>query len=131
MEKRIAELRSLKEGRYILIDDVPCRISKMSHSKPGKHGGAKVNIEGTGIFDGKKRNLMKPASDKTEVPVIDKRVAQVLTKVQDNVQLMDMESYETFDIPMPQDPETANLMQEGKEVFYISWGAQKKITAGK
>ena len=131
MEKRIVELKSLKPGRYLIIDDTPCKVTKISHSKPGKHGGAKLNIQGVGVFDDRKRSLMKPASDKAEVPMIDKRVAQVLTVIQDKAQLMDMESYETFEMQVPDDQEIKSLMNEGQEIIYIQWGSNKKILQAK
>lgn len=131
MEKRIVELRTMKPGRFVLIDDVPCKITSMAHSKPGKHGGARVRIEAVGVFEETKKSMIKPASDKVEVPVIEKRVAQVLAVIGDKLQMMDMESYETFDMEMPQDNEVKSFIQEGAEVMYSKYGAKKKITQAK
>ena len=36
------EVRELKEGRYMMIDEEPCRILSIQTSKPGKHGEAKA-----------------------------------------------------------------------------------------
>lgn len=36
---------ALRKGGYVLIKLYPCKISKISTSKPGKHGHAKVAIE--------------------------------------------------------------------------------------
>ena len=44
MTTSIQEIRSLKVGRYILVDDAPCRIVEYITSKPGKHGEAKARI---------------------------------------------------------------------------------------
>lgn len=124
---RIVEVSSLKVGKYVLIDDAPCKIVDLSKSKPGKHGEAKVRIVGIGVFDDRKRELFKPAGHKVHAPVIDKRTAQVLTVVGDSVQLMDMETYETFELDMPAEAELRNNISEGVEVFYISAVGQKKI----
>ena len=131
MEKRIVELRSMKPGRYILIDGMPCKIQSMTHSKPGKHGGARVRIDAVGVFEETKKSMIKPASDKVETPVLEKNVAQVLAVVGDKIQLMNMESYETFDIPMPESSEIAAFIKEGAEVVYIEYGPKKKITQSK
>ncbi|MBU4267027.1 MAG: translation initiation factor IF-5A, partial [Candidatus Altiarchaeota archaeon] len=40
-------------------------------------------------------------SQKIEIPIIDKKTAQVLNIIGSSVQLMDMESYETFELDMP------------------------------
>ena len=39
-----AEVRELKVGRYMLIDEEPCKIMEITMSKPGKHGEAKARI---------------------------------------------------------------------------------------
>ena len=46
------EIRELKIGRYVNIDEEPCKIISISTSKPGKHGSAKANIEAASIFTG-------------------------------------------------------------------------------
>jgi len=43
----------------------------------------------------------------------------------DNVQLMDLESYETFDIDIP--PELKGKLNEGSEVDYIIAMGNKKV----
>lgn len=131
MEKRIVELRTMKPGRYILIDDAPCKIQSMSHSKPGKHGGARVRIDAMGVFEQMKKSIIKPASDKVETPVLEKRTAQVLALVGEKLQMMDMESYETFDMEMPKEDDIKSFIKEGSEVFYIQWGPTRKITQAK
>jgi len=55
--KQLAEVRTLKVGRYMIIDEEPCKIMSISTSKPGKHGEAKARIEAVGIFDGQKEVL--------------------------------------------------------------------------
>lgn len=52
--KELTEARTLKEGRYVLIDEEPCTIVNITTSKPGKHGAAKARIEGIGVFDSQK-----------------------------------------------------------------------------
>ena len=46
--KEQTEIGKLKEGRYIVIDDEPCRILGIATSKPGKHGAAKSRIDAVG-----------------------------------------------------------------------------------
>ncbi len=123
-ERRICDIKDLKVGKYVIIDDIPCRVSSMVHSKAGKHGGAKFRIEAIGIFDGQKKNLMQPSGSNVDVPVINKRPAQVLAVVGSNVQLMDLENYETFDLPIPDD---VTGVSEGKEVLYMEVMGRRKI----
>ncbi|VVB54305.1 Translation initiation factor 5A [uncultured archaeon] len=126
--KKVDEVKNVKLGRYILIDEVPCKVVGLTHSKPGKHGGAKFRIDAVGIFDGGKRSIIKPAGDKIEVPMIDKRGAQVLAIVGSNVQLMDSETYDTFELPMPPDDvELTSPIAQGKEVIYMEVMGKRMI----
>lgn len=131
MEKKIVDTSELKVGKYVLIDEIPCRIASMTHSKPGKHGEAKIRIEGIGLFDGHRRFLLKPSGHKVEVPIINKKSAQVLNIVGDQVQLMDMESFETFELPLPEEEEIRNALKEGTEVLYMETMGKKKLLQAK
>jgi len=124
--KELAEIRTLKENRYVIIDDEPCKIISITKSKPGKHGEAKARIEAIGIFDGSKRSIVNPVSHKVHVPIIDKRSAQVVAIMGDNVQLMDMETYETFEMPVPD--EFKDSIEPGKDIQYLVALGRKKIT---
>lgn len=124
--KQLAEVRTLKVNRYMIIDDEPCKIMSISTSKPGKHGEAKARIEAIGVFDGQKRSIVHPVKHKVMVPIIDKRTAQVVALMGSNVQLMDMETYETFDMAIPD--EFKGQLQPGNEVSYLEALGRKKIT---
>jgi translation initiation factor 5A len=125
--KEMAEVRELKVGRYVLIDEEPCKIQSISTSKPGKHGEAKARIEAVGIFDEQKRVVVHPVKHKVSVPIIDKRSAQVLALMgTDVVQLMDMETYETFEMPVPED--LKGQIEPGKEILYLQAMGKRKIT---
>ena len=124
--KELAEIRTLKVNRYMIIDDEPCKIVSISTSKPGKHGEAKARIEAIGVFDGQKRSIVKPVKHKVHVPIIDKRNAQVVALMGANVQLMDLETYETFEMPIPD--EYKNQLDPGKEISYLIALGRKKIT---
>ncbi len=121
-----AEVRTLKEGRYMNIDDEPCKIISISTSKPGKHGEAKARIEAIGIFDGSKRSVVYPVKHKVQVPLIDKRQAQIVTIVGAEVQLMDLETYEMFQLPIPD--ELKDSLTPGEDIQYLVAMGRKKIT---
>jgi translation initiation factor 5A len=124
--KEQTEVRTLREGRYVLIDDEPCKIVSIDTSKPGKHGSAKANITAIDIFTGTKRTLQAPVSEKVYVPMIDKRRAQILNVHGDQVQLMDMETYQTFDMGVPE--EFKDQLEAGKELEYLEAMGRRMIT---
>ena len=125
MSKKVVEVKTLKVGKYVIIDGEASKITSIQTSSPGKHGAAKARVEAMGVFDKQKRNFVKPVDSKCDVPMIDKRLGQVLAIMEDNVQLMDLESYETFDIPIPD--ELKGKLNEGSEVDYILAMGKKKV----
>jgi len=114
------EVGSLKVGQYLIIDGEPCRIVEFEKSKPGKHGSAKARIVGISAFTGQKKNLISPVDARIEVPLIDKRTGQIISISGNILQLMDMESYQTFETPMPDDPDLKGSLSAGNEVEYWS-----------
>ncbi len=100
-EVKHVSVGSLTKGSYIVIDGVACRVVSTATSRPGKHGHAKVNMMAVGILDGKKRNVILPGHDSVEAPIIDKRTAQVLSVNGEVANVMDAETFETFDMKIP------------------------------
>lgn len=119
MTTQPVEVRELREGRYMVVDDEPCKILSIDRSKPGKHGAAKARIEVVGIFTLKRASYVGTVTERVQVPIIEKRTAQVVSITGDNAQLMDMETFEHFELPIPT-PEMANQeIVQGGEVQYI------------
>jgi translation initiation factor 5A len=106
----------LKVGGCVIFDGVACKISNIQVSRPGKHGHAKCRIEAVGLVDGRKTIKVVPGHDNVEVPIIEKKTAQVLSVHGDSANVMDMESYETFDIKIPS--ELKDQVVEGAQVLY-------------
>ena len=86
---------------YIVLDGEASKVTSLTTSSPGKHGAAKARLEAVGIFDGQKRSLVKPVDTKVEVPILDKRIGQILAIMGDQVQIMDLETYETMELAIP------------------------------
>ena len=113
-----AELGELKEGSYIVIDGEPCRIVEISKAKTGKHGSAKVHVVAIGLFTGSRKTLVGPSDQRVEVPIIEKRTGQVIAVLGDKVQIMDKETFETFEADMPNDESIRSKLAAGAEVEY-------------
>jgi translation initiation factor 5A len=123
--KEQTEVGKLKEGRYVVIDEEPCKILGISVSKPGKHGAAKARIDAVGIFDGVKRSIVQPVSAKTYVPIVERKSGQVITIAGTTATLMDMKEYTNFEIEIP--PDKAGQVEVGKEIPYIESLGKKKL----
>ena len=112
------DVGSVKEGQYILMDNEPCKIVEYEKSKPGKHGSAKARIVAIGLFDGVKRSMVSPVDGRIEVPIIEKKSSQVISLSGNTVQLMDLETYEVFETPVPTDEDIKPRIVNGAEVEY-------------
>jgi len=113
----------LKAGSYLLVEGVACKVVDVTLSKPGKHGAMKCRIVAIGLIDEKKRDVVMPASENIEVPIIEKRTAQVLSIVGDVANCMDTETYETYDLTIP--PELKATVVDGVQVLFWDILGQK------
>ena len=119
------DVGELRVGGYMIIEGEPCRIMDITKSKPGKHGSAKARIVAIGVFDGQKRQFVKPVDSGAEVPLIDKRPGQVFAVNPTGVQIMDLETYEYLDAPFPEEEEIKSKLASGVEIEY--WKIMGKV----
>lgn len=119
-------MKELRNGRFILIDGIPCRVVEIDLSAPGKHGAAKMRVTAVGVFDNQKRTLLKPSSGDAEVPIINKKKAQVVSISDDRAQLMDSETFETFEINITE--EFRAQLKPGAEVELLIYGDNRAIS---
>jgi len=115
---RISRVGDLKVGSYAIIDNEPSQIVDIQKSKPGKHGSAKVRASAISLFDGTKRSYVGQVDANIQVPIVDKRSGQIVSTTPTGIQLMDLETYEVFDVPIPADPDVASKIAAGNEVEY-------------
>ncbi len=125
------DVGELRVGGYMMIDNEPCRIMDITKSKPGKHGAAKARIVAIGVFDGQKRQFVKPVDANAEVPIIDKRTGQIFAVNPNGVQIMDLETFEYIDAPFPDEEEVKSKVVAGVEVEYWRILGKVKITRTK
>ena len=125
MPLKIINATEAKPGVNIMVDGVPCTVKTQDLSKTGKHGAMKARIDAIGIIDGKKRVLLRPGHERLEVPNIDKRKGQIISISGNDVNMMDVETFETISLPIPE--ELASEIKEGIQVEYWDIEGQKVI----
>ena len=119
-----AEIRTLKVGRYVALEDSAYKILSMSKSKPGKHGSAKARIELEDIFTGQKRSHFGTVTDNINIPIIEKGSA-IITHIQgEEVHAMDNKTYETLILPV----DSSLNLESGKEVQWMEAMGRYRIT---
>jgi len=118
-EFKYVGINSLKEGNVIDIEGYACKIVSIEKSKPGKHGAAKARIVGIDIFSDKKCTLLASSGDEAQAPVVQRSNAQVVADLGDNIQIMDMSSYETIEVKKPAEKDIFEKLTNGCEVEYL------------
>ena len=116
MTTKMESVGNLQKGSYIVLDGAACKVVEMQVSRPGKHGHSKVRLTAIGILDNTKRIVVMPGHDNVDVPIVEKKSAQVLSVKEDVANVMDSESYETFDLAIPE--ELKGQVAEGVNVMY-------------
>ena len=118
------EIRTLKVGRYVALEESAYKILSMSKSKPGKHGSAKARIELEDIFTGQKRSQVGTVTDSIHVPVIEKGSA-VITHIQGSeVHAMDNKTYASLILPQPSE----FTVEPGSEIQWMEAMGRFRIT---
>ena len=123
METKQVRANNIKKGNYILMDDEPSVVTENQTSKSGGRGAARCKIEAVGLISNRKRVELVSSTDNVIVPIINKKVAQVLSIQDKVVNVMDMETYESFDLELTDDVE--GTPAEGGQVVYWEVGGKK------
>ena len=119
-----AEIRTLKVGRYVAIEDSAYKILSMSKSKPGKHGSAKARIELEDIFTRQKRSHVGTVTDTIQIPIIEKGSA-IITHIEGSeVHAMDNKTYSNLILPS----EDGMNLQSGGEIQWMEAMGRYKIS---
>ena len=118
--------KELREGKFVIIDGEPCRVVELQSSAPGKHGSAKMRITAVGVFDNTKRMLLKPGDGDVEIPIVERKVVQVISISGEVAQVMDPKSYEVYELPIPE--EIKGQVEAGKEVEIMETMGRRMMT---
>ena len=125
VEKVFAVAKELKIGKYVLIEDIPCKVVEIESSKPGKHGSAKMRVTAIGVFDSQKKTLLTPGDADVEVPIIERKEGLVLSISGKIAQVMDKGTNETYDIDVPD--ELIDKAASGKEAEVLEAMGRRKM----
>jgi len=125
MVLKIINATEIKVGTSILIEGVPFTVKKIDISKTGKHGHAKCRIEAVSMLvGGSKKVFVVPGHDRFEVPMVEKKKAQVLSKGDKKASVMDLESFETLEIDCPDDEVFEQLEENGNCEYWDIEGSK-------
>lgn len=115
-EIKLVQAGDIRVGSYVIFDGIACVVKDIQTSKTGKHGSAKCRIEAVGLVNQQKKIHLCPGGDNIQVPIIEKKNAQVLSVHGSNATVMDTETYETFDLKILE--EFKDKVKDGSTVNY-------------
>ena len=117
------EIRTLKVGRFCVVDDHAYKILSISKSKPGKHGSAKARLELVSLFTTKKISHVGTVTDNIHVPMIEKGTAMVTHIDGEEVHAMNMKDHSMMILPIDPEIEVAS----GQEILWMEALGRYKI----
>ncbi len=117
MARGLLQATAVRSGSAIIVDGNACIVRSNDISKSGKHGASKCRIEAIGVIDDKKRVLALPGSERFEIPTINKNKGQILSVNNDMANLMDLETFENFDMRITEEAKEMGV-KEGDSVEY-------------
>ena len=123
MVAKIINATEARVGTNIIHEGVFFTVKKIDISKTGKHGHAKARIEAANMFTGNKKIFVIPGHDKLEVPLVNKNKGQILSIAGDKASIMDLESFETIEVDVPE--ELKSELAENDNVEY--WNIEGKL----
>lgn len=123
MTTKQVEVRDLKEGNYIMIEDEVHEIRSYTTSQPGKHGSAKARIEGEKVFTGGNSTITQPVDASVRVPIVDRKEGQVVNVEGNEAQVMDLETYQTTTFVIPNNME----LEKDQEIVFLEHEDKRKI----
>ncbi len=85
-----ADVGSIHKSDVVVLNGRPMKVVEVTHSKPGKHGHAKVHMIGIDIFTGRRTEDVRPCGHIIQMPNVNKKDYTVIQIDEDNyISLMD------------------------------------------
>lgn len=115
----MASAEELERGMFVLINNNIYKINRKEVVAVGTHSHSKTKIYCQPLLGGGERTFTFAHKDKVEVPDIENRVGQVISKGDSTVTVMDNDSYETLDVKA--NPALLSRIEEGQEIFFFTY----------
>jgi len=75
------------------------------------------------VFDGKKRSLSQPVDAKVWVPIIERKQGQVVSVDGSDMQVMDLDTYETTTMRVPEEMS----VEPDENIEFLEMDDQRKV----
>ena len=121
----MTEAKELKSGQYIRYNNEVLKVVRKEVVAFGTHSHSKTKLFLQGLFSKGEKSVNLNHHDVVELADVIRKQGQVISKVNDKVQVMDNVSYETVDA----DAEEGLLgeLNEGDSVTFIDFEGNAKV----
>lgn len=113
------ETKEANIGQWIIYQNEPHQIKRKETVTVGTHGHSKTKLFLKPLSKGAVREVIFAHTDRLEEVDIRRKTGNVIAKLKDKVQIMDIISYETFDAEI--DKELLSTIKEGDEVIFVDF----------
>jgi len=121
----MASASELKKGSYFIHGNEPVRVNRKEIVVYGTHSHSKLKLFIQGLHEKGERSINMHHTDRVDIVEIIKKVGQIISKTDNNVQIMDNVSYETIDGTAP--VELHGELNEGDQVTFVDFNGNVKI----
>ena len=121
----MGDLRGLRKGNCVLYNNAPHILKNIEFVVCGTHCHTKAKLEMENLFTGKKVITDMSLHENLQEIGIIRKSAQVLSKSDNSVQIMDLVDFNTYDASI--DPELLAKVNENDEVTYVQWESKTKV----
>lgn len=115
-------VKELKKGSYILYKSEPFKVLSIQNVTYSTHTHTKIKLELEGLFSNTKEVLTLMPHAVVEDIEIKKKRGQLIAKLGDKAQVMDLVSYETFDADI--EKEMLEQLNEGEEITFVEFNGK-------
>ena len=122
---KMATATELQKGSYFIYNNEPVRVLRKEVVAYGTHSHSKLKIYFQGLNDSGEKNINLQHGDKVEIVEIMKKQGQVISKLNNKLQIMDTVSYETFEAGCS--PETFSRLNENDQVSFVEFRGNIQI----
>jgi translation elongation factor P/translation initiation factor 5A len=121
----VTEAKDLGKGKHILYNNDIWRVMRKEVVVVGTHSHSKTKLILRKLFGGGEKAVILAHHDKVEEVDIKRKTGQLISKLDNKVQVMDSFSYETFDADI--EPELFNEVNEGDEVIFVDYKGTARV----
>jgi translation elongation factor P/translation initiation factor 5A len=118
------EVKKLKKGDYIIHKSEPWMVKDIVSVVTSTHTHTKIKLSITGLFNGMNETFTLPPHERVENIEIIRKHAQVISKTDTKVQILDLKTYETLDANAY---ELFDKLKVGDEVTYVEFNNIARI----